>query len=83
MTTIIMQCTFCEREFSLKWFIPEDGGETGNLGDYICNAFPKGIPAFVELGSDSPEGSKKCPKFITKQAMDEDDRELMAEMPWF
>ena len=83
MTTILMQCAFCEKGDSLQWIIPEDGGETGNLGDYICNAFPKGIPSFVELGSEAPGGPQKCSKFIVSQTMDEDDRELMVEMPWF
>jgi hypothetical protein len=33
---------------------------------------------------DSSDGSdKKCSKFITKQAMSDEDRELVVEMPWF
>lgn len=79
-----MQCNFCGRGHSLKWVIPEDGDVTGDLGRYTCNAFPKGIPAYIELEVSAPGGSsKKCSKFIVSQTMDEDDRKLMAKMPWF
>ncbi len=83
MTTIMMQCNFCGRGHTLLWVVPESG-DPSNLGGYTCSAFPKAIPAYISLEVSAPGGSnKKCPKFIVSQTMHEDDRELMAEMPWF
>jgi len=58
MTTINLACAYCSN--NVQWYIPEKG-----YGDkYICDAYPKGIPEGVEMGT------KDCPKFNEAQPLD-------------
>ena len=58
MTTINLACAYCSN--NVKWYIPEKGYDD----KYICDAYPKGIPESVELGT------KDCPKFSEAEPLD-------------
>jgi hypothetical protein len=58
MTTIFLICACCKN--NVQRYIPEKGYDD----KYICDAYPKGIPEYVAMGT------KDCPKLKKTEPFD-------------
>lgn len=53
MTTINLVCPYCKN--NVQWYIPEKGYDD----KYICDAYPNGIPEYVEWAPKTAQSSMK------------------------
>ncbi len=55
MTSVALQCAECMN--NAEWILTDADLRRNSSGKYVCDAYKRGIPKYVE------EGEKDCPRF--------------------